>query len=73
MCNEWISVGLNEENLQDELVNYLFDCISYSIGLSSKEPSYKIKEQSQINHASGNKSIKDFNKELLNLQTVAAI
>lgn len=59
---------IKQNGYKDELVNYLFDCISYSIGLSSKEPSYKIKEQSQINHASGNKSIKDFNKELLNLQ-----
>ena len=59
---------VKQNGYKDELVNYLFDCISYSIGLSSEEPLYKNNEQSHINHISGNKSIKDFNKELLNLQ-----
>lgn len=60
---------IKQNGYKDELVNYLFDCISYAIGISTNEP-FPI--EAEVNSESTNKSginpVKDFNKELLNLQ-----
>lgn len=60
---------IKQNGYKDELVNYLFDCISYAIGISTNEPS---PIEAEVNSASTNKPgtnpVKDFNKELINLQ-----
>lgn len=60
---------IKQNGYKDELVNYLFDCISYAIGISSNEPSSINAEiDSESTHKPGDNSVKDLNKELLNLQ-----